>query len=94
MNRLAGELCHDCNGKKLEPGDLACFAGETDYAWEVLARKGDEPVYFLSTDPWIFLDNPHEGFVIILHPIHGLLDVPINPVEMRFISSGSVKSDE
>ncbi len=51
MNRLAGELCHDCNGKKLEPGDLACFAGETDYAWEVLARKGDEPVYFLSTDP-------------------------------------------
>lgn len=94
MNRLVGELHHDCNGKKLEPGDLACFTGKTGSVWELIAQKGLENVFFRSTDPWIFLDNPHEGLVVIIHPIHGLLHVPISSMGMRFISSGSVKEDE
>jgi len=96
MNRLAGELCHDCNGRKLNRGDLACFTGyDRDYAaWNVVAEDSSgKSVYFNASDYWIFLDNPWEGRVDILHPVHGVLNVPISSRGIRLVSTALEKDN-
>lgn len=100
-----GKLFHDCSGRKLNRGDQACFDGydhERD-EWRVvaIARKQTQEqgvghhrnIYFSSKDPWIFLDNSHYGLVVILHPVHGMLDVPISSAAIVFILAASLKDN-
>jgi len=86
----------DFEGRKPRRGDLACFNSfeAVNSTWNIATvDSSGRNVYFSPMDYWILLDMPWHGRVDILHPTHGVLNVPITPRAIRLVTTASKENN-